>query len=189
MHPEPTHASHRTSLQLRTAHFAFSLHHSFSLPHTHPRTTPHPLITTSEPRGFALRYRIIRISASQLRPWHISAHIYCTICQCRHRETLGRVDHHNWELWDNEKIHQHAEEWRDAMTVKDRVSIFDKHSTHYSELWHLPYWNPTYQLVVDPMHALFEGLFSVHFRNILKLTSANAKIGFIRNKHHHVSHA
>ena len=61
-----------TSLQLRTAHFAFSLHHSFSLPHTHPRTTPHPLIATSEPRGFALRYHIVRISASQLRPWHIS---------------------------------------------------------------------------------------------------------------------
>ena len=102
------------------------------------------------------------------------AHIYCTICQCRHRETLGRVDHHNWELRDNEKIRQHAEEWRDAMTVKDRVSIFDKHGTRYSELWRLPYWNPTYQLVVDPMHALFEGLFPVHFCNILKLTSANA---------------
>ena len=66
-------ASHCTSLQLRTAHFAFSLHRSFSLPHTHPRTTPHPLIATSEPQGFVLRYRIVRISASQLRPWHISA--------------------------------------------------------------------------------------------------------------------
>ena len=65
-------SSFRTFLQLRTAHFAFSLHRSFSLLHTHPRTTPHPLIATSEPRGFALRYRIVRISASQLRPWHIN---------------------------------------------------------------------------------------------------------------------
>ena len=79
-------SSFRTSLQLRTAHFMFSLHRSFSLPHTHPRTTPHPLIATSEPRGFALRYRIVRISASQLRPWHISGSWYQwmpTIVGCR----------------------------------------------------------------------------------------------------------
>lgn len=103
-----------------------------------------------------------------------SAHIYCTICQCRHRQTLGRVDYRDWELRDDEKIRQHAEEWRDATTLKDRVSIFDKYGTRYSELWRLPYWTPSRQLIVDPMHALFETLFPVHFRRILRLTSADA---------------
>ena len=81
-----------------------------------------------------------------------SAHIYSTICQCCHQEILGRVDHHNWELWDNEKICQHTEEWRDAVTLKDSISIFDKHGNVpcYSELWWLLYWNPTCQLVIDP---------------------------------------
>ena len=83
-------SSFRTSLQLRTAHFAFSLHRSFSLPHTHPRTTPHPLIATSEPRGFALRYHIVRISASQLRPWHIiGSSIYREFGGCLGKQSIG----------------------------------------------------------------------------------------------------
>ena len=45
---------------------------------------------------------------------------------------------------------------RDAVTLKYCISIFDKHSRCYSELWQLPYWNPTHQLVVDPLHTLFD---------------------------------
>jgi len=103
-----------------------------------------------------------------------SAHIYCTVCQCYHRQTLGRVDHYNWEWRDDKAIRQHAEQWRDATTLKDRISIFDKCGTRYSELWWLPYWSPAHQLVTDPMHALFENLLPTHFRHILKLTSADA---------------
>ena len=103
-----------------------------------------------------------------------SANIYCTICKCCQISTLGRVDHYNWELWDDEEIHQHAEEWRDVATLKDRKSIFNKHSTCYSELWWLPYWKPAHQLVIDPMHCNYETLIPVHFWWILLLTSADA---------------
>ena len=54
-----------------------------------------------------------------------SANIYGTICKCHQRSTLGRVDHYNWELRDDEEIHQHTEEWRDVVTLKDHESIFN----------------------------------------------------------------
>lgn len=41
----------------------------------------------------------------------------------------------------------------------------------WTELWRLPYWNPTRMLVVDLMHCLLEGLAQFYFRKILKLTT------------------
>ena len=98
-------------------------------------------MTASFPNGQTTHSTITIAVMDLLAAHHTSqpaghgTHIYCTICQCCHKETLGRVNHHNWELQDNEKICQHAEEWREAVTIKDCVSIFDKHGTHYSELW------------------------------------------------------
>ena len=102
------------------------------------------------------------------------ANIYCTICKCCQRSTLGRINHYNWELQDDEEIHQHTEEWRDVATLKGFESIFNKHSTCYSELWQLPYWKPTHQLVFNPMHCNYKTLIPVHFWWILLLTSADA---------------
>ena len=112
--------------------------------------------------------------------WHSSqlaghsANIYCTVCKCRQRSTLGRVNHYNWKLWDDEEIHQHAEQWKDVATLKEHKSIFNKHGTHYSELWWLPYWKPACQLVVDPIHCNYKTLIPIHFRQILLLTLADA---------------
>lgn len=102
------------------------------------------------------------------------ANIYCTVCKCTHRSTLHRVDYENWELRDDDEIRSHAEEWRDARTLADRASIFDLYGTRWSELWRLPYWRPARQLVVDPMHCLFEVLASAHFRVFLGLTTVSA---------------
>lgn len=102
------------------------------------------------------------------------AHIFCTVCKCTHRTNLDRVDHENWEFRDDDVIRHHAEAWRDAKTLADRVSIFDSHGTRWSELWRLPYWSPVRQLVVDPMHCLFESLVANHFRVFLGLTMVSA---------------
>jgi hypothetical protein len=58
-----------------------------------------------------------------------------------------------------------------------REKLFQEHGVRWSELWQLPYWDPTRQLTVDSMHCIFEGLVSFHFRDVLKLTveSATAK--------------
>ena len=59
-------------------------------------------------------------------------------------------------------------------TIPDHKSIFNKHSTHYSALWQLPYWKPSCQLVIDPMYHNYKTLIPVYFQQILLLTSADA---------------
>jgi hypothetical protein len=39
-------------------------------------------------------------------------------------------------------------------------------------MWRLPYWDPSRQLVVDPMHCILEGLVQHHSRTLLGLTTA-----------------
>ena len=103
-------------------------------------------MTASFPEGH-ITWSTIAIAVTDLpAAWHLSqlvghsANIYCTVCKCHQRSTLGRVNCYNWELWDDEEICQHTEEWRDMVTLKDHKSIFNKYSNCYSELWQLPYW-------------------------------------------------
>jgi hypothetical protein len=110
--------------------------------------------------------------ASQLAP--VTSHFYCSVCQCHHLSTLGRTDHEQWEFRDFKEMRHHAERWRDASTSKEQDEIFTSHGTRWSEMWRLPYWNPTRQLVVDTMHCVLEGVAHHHFRVVLGLTSVSA---------------
>ncbi|KAG2742833.1 hypothetical protein P692DRAFT_201870580 [Suillus brevipes Sb2] len=101
----------------------------------------------------------------------VSSHFYCSACDCYHKSTYGRVDFKNWTPRDRDKLRAYAEQWRDAATSAEREALFKAHGVRYSELWHLPYWDPSRQLVIDPMHCLLEGLVPHHTRNLLGLTS------------------
>ncbi|KIK82131.1 hypothetical protein PAXRUDRAFT_69376, partial [Paxillus rubicundulus Ve08.2h10] len=48
-----------------------------------------------------------------------------------------------------------TQHWRDAATKKEQDIIFKETGIHWSELLHLPYWDPTCSMVVDGMHNLF----------------------------------
>ncbi|PIL30391.1 hypothetical protein GSI_07577 [Ganoderma sinense ZZ0214-1] len=72
-------------------------------------------------------------------------------------------------------MRRYAEAWRDASSPSEQDKIFAQHGVRWSELWRLPYWDPTHQLVVDSMHCIFEGLIPYHFRDILGLTSTSAR--------------
>ncbi|KAF8240954.1 hypothetical protein L208DRAFT_1143615, partial [Tricholoma matsutake] len=95
----------------------------------------------------------------------ISSHFYCTVCNCYHLTTLGRVDFDaaDWTPKDTTELCCHAEEWKNVPTVKDQEKAFKLNGIQWSELWQLPYWNPPWQLVVDSMHCLLEGLAQFHF--------------------------
>lgn len=103
-----------------------------------------------------------------------SAHIYCTVCQCVHRTTLGRTDVENWLFRDDNVIRAHANQWKSAVTTQEQENIFKLHGTRYSELWRLEYWSPSRQLSVDVMHCLLENLGPIHFRTLLGLTTVSA---------------
>ncbi|KAG2079157.1 hypothetical protein BDR04DRAFT_943455, partial [Suillus decipiens] len=97
----------------------------------------------------------------------VGSHFYCSACNCYHKSTCGRVNFKKWEPQDREKLREYAEQWRDAATSSERERLFKAHGVCYSELWHLLYWDPSWQLVIDPMHCILEGLVQHHTRNLL----------------------
>ena len=58
-----------------------------------------------------------------------SSHHFCIVCQCYHILNLDRIDHANWKERDNDALHKHAEEWRDASSSKEREKIFKNYDT------------------------------------------------------------
>ncbi|EIN13261.1 hypothetical protein PUNSTDRAFT_58255, partial [Punctularia strigosozonata HHB-11173 SS5] len=105
--------------------------------------------------------------------------IFCSLCDCWHVtddkgniikdwcRLLNRMDYEAWNMRDGSEMCSFAERWRDASSTREQDDIFKRHGVRWSELWRLPYWDPTIQLVVDPMHCLYEGLAKFHFTTVL----------------------
>jgi len=100
-----------------------------------------------------------------------SSHHICTICQCFHLSSRDRTDtdSSDWHPRDLQQFRKNAEDWRTASTDKIQKDLFSQTGVRWSELWRLPYWDPTRMLVVDLMHCLLEGLAHHHFRWVLHL--------------------
>lgn len=100
---------------------------------------------------------------------------FCSICDLNGRaKHLHRTDYENWRRRDPEQLRHWAEKWRDAESASERTKIFQTHGVRWSELWRLPYWDPTRMLVIDAMHCLYEGLIKMHCHEALDLSVANA---------------
>ncbi|KAG2335990.1 hypothetical protein BDR05DRAFT_897382 [Suillus weaverae] len=100
------------------------------------------------------------------------SHFYCSTCNCYHKTMYSRVDFDSWEPHDKDELWKFAEQWRDAATTSEQEKLFKAHSVCYSELRCLPYWDPSCQLVINPMHCILEGLVQHHSRSLLSLTMA-----------------
>ena len=108
-----------------------------------------------------------------------TSHHYCSRCGCCERDTLGRTDtdHSDWKPRNNSKLLEAANSWNAAVTEIFQTKIFQTYGTKWSELWRLPSWQPSQQLVTDPMHCLFGNLAQNHFRDYLGLTYLSAANG------------
>ncbi|KAJ6586082.1 hypothetical protein B0H19DRAFT_854938, partial [Mycena capillaripes] len=97
------------------------------------------------------------------------SHFFCTVCSCFGIPTMYRTDfeHPDWKPRDVEELRRAAFAWRDAKTWQEREAIFKKYGVRWSEVWQLPYWNPTRMLVIDAMHCILEGLVHYHCRHVL----------------------
>jgi hypothetical protein len=103
-----------------------------------------------------------------------SSHFYCSRCECYHLSTRGNTNWQTWKTRDPKTMRQQAEAWRDAASSVEQTKLFQANGVRWSELWHLSYWDPTRQLVVDAMHCILEGLAKYHSLEVLCLTSASA---------------
>ena len=80
------------------------------------------------------------------------------------------ISNFNWESWRERTYDEYfdaARCWRDAETKKEQCKIFKETGIQWSELLHLPYWDPTCFMVVNSMHNLFLGLVQFHFRDLI----------------------
>ena len=81
----------------------------------------------------------------------------------------------NWLPHDCTELHKQAEKWQTVSSLQEQEMIFSKYGTCYSKFWHLEYWDPAHQIVIDCMHNALEGNVQDHFHQILALTKESAK--------------
>lgn len=105
---------------------------------------------------------------------HTSNH-FCTVCNLHGRRETYRTDCENWVRRDVDEMRSQAEAWRDADTLDERKKIFKDTGLRYSEMWRLPYWDPTRMLVPEFMHCGLEGIAHYHVRRVLGLTAHDAQ--------------
>ncbi len=107
----------------------------------------------------------------------VTSHTFCFVCNCWHRTQLGRTDCEAWNAVDDDFLRKGAMIWHDAADGNERKFAETSYGTRYSELWRLPYWQPSKQLLIDPMHTIYLILAQRFFRDALGLEnpSANTK--------------
>jgi hypothetical protein len=113
--------------------------------------------------------------------------IFCHVCDCWHAFDNNdkrvkdldllrrRADYREWKRRDVNILREVAGRWRTASSVAEQDDIFEEYGLRWSELWRLPYWDPTRMLVVDSMHCLLEGLARFHTLKVLRLSEGDAK--------------
>jgi hypothetical protein len=83
-----------------------------------------------------------------------TAHCCGGICDCKGPDTHRRFDHAAWNGLTLQEIKCCAKLWQEASSAKARKKAFKEHGVRDSVMYWLPYWNPTQQVVIDPMHIL-----------------------------------
>lgn len=99
----------------------------------------------------------------------VTSHAFCFTCNLWHVAHVGHTDCEAWGPADDRHLRRSAEMWRDVSSKKHQTAIEQSCRTCYSELWCLPYWKPSCQVIVDPMHTMFLNVQASFFRNALRL--------------------
>ncbi len=88
----------------------------------------------------------------------------CAICHCvRHSDDLGDSYTRLWDRRTAAEICNSGQLYLDAEDEKTRDDTVKNTGIRWSELYRLPYFDPSRFVVVDCMHNLFLGLVQEHF--------------------------
>ena len=71
-----------------------------------------------------------------------------------------------WRERDPTRHHEHAAQWKSALTLADRKKIEELYQIRWSPLLELRYWKPSLSTVIDSMHNLYLGAIQDHVHNI-----------------------
>ena len=97
---------------------------------------------------------------------HHSHHCFCSFCPLP-KADISNADRSSWPPCRTREEHcLVARAWRDAPTEAVREQIYNDHRLRWSELLHLPYWDPMKYALVDTMHNLFLGEIRHHCMDV-----------------------
>ena len=90
----------------------------------------------------------------------------CAICRCKFQPKTDNLNDSFSKIWERrtgEEIRNSAQIYIDAANEKERNDTVQTTGIRWSELYRLPYFDPSRFVVVDAMHNLFLGLIQEHF--------------------------
>lgn len=90
----------------------------------------------------------------------------CAICHCKFqpkKDILNDSFANIWERRTGEEIRKSSQLYLDAANEKERSNVILTTGIRWSELYRLPYFDPSRFVVIDAMHNLFLGLIREHF--------------------------
>ena len=129
-------------------------------------------------RVFHVAIAAVLMDSKAARPFagflNVTSHIFCFLCQCWHKTSLGHTDCEAWNAPDDSFLKKGAEMWHDAQDDVARKLVESCYGTCYSEFWRLPYWQPSKQLLVNPMHTIYLNIAQRFFCDGLGLENPSA---------------
>ncbi|KIJ26638.1 hypothetical protein M422DRAFT_78520, partial [Sphaerobolus stellatus SS14] len=101
---------------------------------------------------------------------------HCVSCETTHAEVVAGtfLDPKDFKRRTVDDYREKAQQWRHAETIAQRNSLYDRDGIRWTPWLLLPYWDPTRLVVVDPMHALLEGVVATHIRHVYGMDSEKA---------------
>jgi len=105
---------------------------------------------------------------------HSSKNFFCSLCSLA-KPKINNFDRTTWPTKTRAMQKKAAEEWRDAITKKERKRLFAQTGVRWSPFWKLDYYDPTKMGAADTMHNLFLGLVQFHVREVLGIEEVQAK--------------
>ncbi|KAE9390207.1 hypothetical protein BT96DRAFT_779306, partial [Gymnopus androsaceus JB14] len=96
---------------------------------------------------------------------HHKHRLFCTCCLLP-RHDIHNLNRASWPRRDAEQHRKQAIAWRDAPTQKHHDHIYKTYGVRWSELLHLPGFDPIAFTTIDDFHMLLLGLYETHIRDI-----------------------
>ncbi|KAJ3912190.1 hypothetical protein F5877DRAFT_54406 [Lentinula edodes] len=168
--PDAKQSEHRHYWRLLVTEFEAGYSRGLRPFHTH---TTHQMGLDSNKRIFRVAIAGASMDFKAARPFggflDVTSHHTCFLCKCWHLSHIGRTDFKNWRPADITFLQKGTQAWLTAPTIAQRKQVENFFGTRSSELWRLPYWKPTLQLLIEPMHTLFLILEQRYARHALGL--------------------
>ncbi|KIJ32207.1 hypothetical protein M422DRAFT_266006, partial [Sphaerobolus stellatus SS14] len=134
-------------------------------------------LTAKFAMGRLIRCAIIPFVADMKGSRKTSGSKQCPLCLVQHADVVSAhfLDPTFFPRRTAEQYREIAHQWLHASTATAQENIYKKHGIRWTPFLLLPYWDPTKLIVVDPMHALFEGVVQAHVRYIYEMNSEGAE--------------